>query len=508
MKYKYIVRSKTFIIFVLFFLIRIFQLTKLPIFNDEAIYLDWGWRETHEPGYLFYSLYDAKQPFLMWLFGISETLFSDPLFAGRLVSVLFGVLSAIGLYKIGQKIRNKKAGIIAVFCYLIIPIFTFYDRQALMEAAIGSIGIWIFYYLLLMRKTQAKRYPVLIGLLLGIGFMIKSQALLFFTPLLILGLLSLLKQTEKTSIILKKHSLVLFTFFCTIILLLLQPEYWKTLSLNSKYVLTIPELLHFPFQLWVSTLLANLSIIFFFVTPGVMLLSSVYIISVIRRRSKATKDEMLLVFWFIVLLFLQTLLIKGTSQRYLVSYLPFVSLFSAFTITSIAKPLFQKASYLLFLPAILLSILQILNPVSYIFFMEKLTPYAELGYIRGYTAGVLVNDVVSFLEKEGKKEKIAIGIAKNAGNPESALMAYSQKSSAYAVGYMDGSDLQIDLDTYDCLSVGRPLYFVAREDQKGILGKFLDKKTVFKSPYDSYYLSVYSFKTTNCKNPLQLQITK
>jgi|GEM_PF-1646966 len=508
MKYKTIIRSKALILFVLFFLLRIFQLTKLPIFNDEAIYLDWGWRETHEPGYLFYSLYDAKQPFLMWLFGISETVFSDPLFAGRFVSVLFGVLSAVGLYKVGQKIRNKKAGIIAVFCYLIIPIFTFYDRQALMEAAIGSIGIWIFYYLLLMRKTQTDRYPILIGLLLGIGFMIKSQSLLFFAPLFILGAFSIFKRSEKTSIVLKKHALVLFTFFITIILLLLQPEYWRTLSLNSKYVLTIPEFFHFPIQIWIASAIANLSIIFFFITPGVMLLSSLYLISVIKQRSRETKDEELMVFWFITVLLLQTLFIKSTSQRYLVSYLPLIALFTAFMLNSITKPIAHRAAYLLLLPALLLSVLQLLNPVSYISFMSKLTPYAELGYIRGYTSGVLVKDVVSFLEKKGEKEKIAIGIAKNTGNPESALIAYSHKNSVFTVGYIDGSDLQINLDKYDCLSVGKPLYFVAREDQKSILGKFFDKKEVFKSPYDSFYISVYSFKTTGCKNPLNLQITK
>lgn len=507
MKYKLIFRNKSILLFIVFFLFRWFHLTILPIFNDEAIYLDWGWRETHEPGYLFYSLYDAKQPLLMWLFGISEMLFSDPLFAGRFVSILFGTLSAIGLYQIGLKIRNKKAGVLAVLCYMIIPIFAFYDRQALMEAAIGCIGIWIFYCILLMKETQTSRYPVIIGVLLGIGFMIKSQSILFLVPLALLSILAILKRSEKRSIVLKRFLIVLMTFVSTDILLFLQPEYWRTLSLNNKYVLTLPELLHFPIKVWIATGIANLSIIFFFVTPGVMALSIMYLISVIKNISKIKQDEALMVFWFITVFLLQTLLIKSTSQRYLVSYLPFIALFTAFALTSISKPLFRKSAYLLFLPAILLSLLELFNPLVYITFMEKLTPYAELGYIRGYTSGILVKDVVSFLEKKGEKEKIAVGIAKNTGNPESALIAYSHKSSTFTTGYMDGSDLQINMDKYDCLTVGKPLYFVAREDQKSILGKFFDKREVFKSPYDSFYVSVYSFKT-NCKNPLQLQITK
>src|SRR3989344_4355335 len=140
--------SVLMILSISYFLFRLVNLTKLPIFNDEAIYLDWGWRETHVPGYLYYSLYDAKQPLLMWLFGISQTIFPDPLFAGRLVLVIFGFLTLAGIYKISKKYFDKKTAIIACILYILVPIFVFYDRQVLMESAIGAIGIWSVYYLL------------------------------------------------------------------------------------------------------------------------------------------------------------------------------------------------------------------------------------------------------------------------------------------------------------------------------------------------------------------------
>ena len=95
---------------IFYFVIRVINLTKLPIFNDESIYLDWGFRETHNPGFLYYSLYDAKQPLLMWIFGLFETIFSDPLFAGKLVSVLTGFITLLGLYKLSIEIFSKKLG--------------------------------------------------------------------------------------------------------------------------------------------------------------------------------------------------------------------------------------------------------------------------------------------------------------------------------------------------------------------------------------------------------------
>ena len=61
---KVIIKNKFLTLLTIFyFVFRLVNLTKLPIFNDEAIYLDWGWRETHRAGFLYYSLYDAKQPF-------------------------------------------------------------------------------------------------------------------------------------------------------------------------------------------------------------------------------------------------------------------------------------------------------------------------------------------------------------------------------------------------------------------------------------------------------------
>jgi 4-amino-4-deoxy-L-arabinose transferase-like glycosyltransferase len=106
------------------FLIHLINITKLPIFNDESIYLDWAWTSWHIPGHAFDSLLDAKQPLMIWIFGLSEMIFADPLFAGRLVSVLFGLLTAIGIYLVTLRLfRNSVAhfalATLAALLYLI-----------------------------------------------------------------------------------------------------------------------------------------------------------------------------------------------------------------------------------------------------------------------------------------------------------------------------------------------------------------------------------------------------
>jgi hypothetical protein len=64
-----------FVLVLIYFLSYLINLTLLPIFCDESIYLDWGWSNTHLPGALFNSLLDAKQPLLIWIFGIFEIFF-------------------------------------------------------------------------------------------------------------------------------------------------------------------------------------------------------------------------------------------------------------------------------------------------------------------------------------------------------------------------------------------------------------------------------------------------
>lgn len=169
---KFTVKNK-YIIFVLFFyfVLRLINLTKPPLFNDEAIYLDWGWRETHVAGYIYYSLYDAKQPLLMWIFGIMESIFSDPVFAGRIVSVFAGFFTLIGLYKITGKLINNKAALLSSLFYAVIPIFSFFDRQALMESSIAAVGVWTCYFLMRFFENKGHKYSLILGAVLGIGFL-------------------------------------------------------------------------------------------------------------------------------------------------------------------------------------------------------------------------------------------------------------------------------------------------------------------------------------------------
>src|SRR3990167_9079310 len=83
---------------------------------------------------------------MMWLFGIASNFANDPLLTGRFVSVLLGGFSLIGLYLTAKALFNERVEIFSSLLFSTIPIFVFYNRQALLEAGLIFSIIWSFDY--------------------------------------------------------------------------------------------------------------------------------------------------------------------------------------------------------------------------------------------------------------------------------------------------------------------------------------------------------------------------
>ncbi len=487
-----------YLLLLTYFLFRIANLTKLPIFNDEAIYLNWGWVETHKPGFLYYSLYDAKQPFLMWIFGIFQTLLPDPLFAGRLVSVITGLLAMIGIYKISKEYFSKKTAIIASLIYIFAPIFVFYDRQALMESTIGAVGIWSLYFLLKTIKKKNNRYAIFLGIILGIGFFIKSSALIFIGSTFLIYAHYFLRTNDKKTLI-KNASITLAAILLIDGLLFLNPEFWSTLGSNSRWGFSISELLKFPIKIWVNNLLGNIEIGFFYLTPIVFIFGLSGIFWLIKNR----KEDLTILSWFLISLFLQILISKGTSTRYIVSFLPLCAVFAAYFIESINQKFLIYKYFLYFvalLPPVAIAIILIINPVLYIEGFSKVSRFSDEEYIKGQTSGVNINKVVSYLKERIGARDTYVATALNTGNPESAINIYFEKSKNIKVIFLDSQLFRNPLDKYKCLKLDEPVYFVSRDQQQGGLNKFFVKLTSFNNPYSNYSIGIYKIGE-NCQRP-------
>jgi len=90
--------SLSIISFVYFFT-RLQNLTSIPVFCDEAIYIRWAQIIKNVETLRFIPLTDGKQPLFMWLLAFGPLRFiSDPLVAGRLVSIFSGWITMLALF--------------------------------------------------------------------------------------------------------------------------------------------------------------------------------------------------------------------------------------------------------------------------------------------------------------------------------------------------------------------------------------------------------------------------
>jgi len=468
---------------IVYLLSRLINLTKLPIFNDEAIYLDWGWKSLHTNAGLFYSLYDAKPPFLIWIFGIFESVIQSPLFMGRLVSVIAGLLTLIGIYKVAKSLGGEKLAILSSAFYTVIPLFVFFDRQALMESAITASGIWSFYFLLQTIETKKTKYSVFLGLALGIGIFIKLQALVFLVSII---LIFIYKRLFKPVAIVIGASLV------TLSPLLFQNAFWASFNSNNRFMLSVPELLGFPFALWGKNFLTTLDVSFFHLTPLVFL-PAIYGTYLFLK----TKKQILPVFFLINIIFI-IFLGRSLNPRYIIAFLGLIPILCSYAILSFKKnPVILVGSAIAILPAVMTTLLIFSHP-TYFNILDKFTTNSQKeGYMNDWTSGYGIPETVNFLNDQSRDTPIIVGVRLDAGNPESAMFAYFNGSDKIFPKYLDLRLMDPSVINSKCLNSQIPVYFVARDGMLNGLDKFFQEDVRFYKPGGEHFISIDTLKSCN-----------
>lgn len=500
LKVKVKTLSTTQILLVLttiFLIIRLVNIRLLPIFNDEATYIDWGWRMLNMDDQAFHSVIHAKTPFLMWLFGFSQNFFSDPLLAGRFVSVLFGLSAAIGIFYLSREVFGVRVAVIAFILYTFNPLFSFYDRQALMEAAIGAVGICSLYLYLKTQTNYEYKYAILLGVILGIGYFIKSNAFAF---VLITGLLFTYRffkvETEEKGELFISASVVFSTAFIIVSPLIFNSTFWESLNQNQKYILTPGEMFGMPIKIWFGNLASTLSISLIYLN-AVLLLS---LFGVYLAVKSADKRKYLVVVWLVSGLFITNLLAKGVTTRYIVSFLPlFVvlggyGLYEVFNKNKVAGIL----SVFVLVPTFFLTLVQISNPVNYFEYMDMISPrYSEKKvYVNNWTSGYGVLLAVDYVRDKAQNKGIVVGVRLDAGNPENAVLAYFYDDDSVAATYLDSQMFSGDLSQVDCLEASVPVYYISRDSHLGGLDKYFVEEKRFYKPKSQNYVGVHILDTS------------
>lgn len=453
------------ILLILFFLAtRLVNLTAIPIFVDEAIYLRWAQIARFDADWRFISLTDGKQPLFVWLTMVFMKIIKEPLVAGRLVSIGTGLVTAIGIWFLSFVIfRNHRLSLFASLLYIVGPFYLLYDRMALMDAMVGTFSVLALLFGVLLIQTLRLDVALILGAILGGGILTKTSGFLniYLLPLTLLLFdwrdkkwkLNLLKWVGLALL-----AIIISQFFYSI--LRLSPFFHMIARKDTLFIYPFAEWLKHPWQFFIGNLRGLLDWLTSYLTWTVMIL----VIAPLIFFWQKTREKALLFGWFLAPFVALALFGKVLYPRFILFMsLPLLVL-AAFSLEQLAmrikkKWLFLAICFLLILPSLYIDFKILFEP------QKAPIPSSDKGqYLDNWPAGYGVNEVVAFAKKEAGDKKIFIATEGTFGLMPYSLELYLWDNSNIKIrGFWPVEEIPEEVLV---AAEEKPTYFVFNETQR------------------------------------------
>ncbi len=390
------------IIIALFFLTRLVNLDKFPIFSDEGIYIRWAKVAWHDASWRFISLTDGKQPLQTWGTIPFLKFFPDnALLAGRLFGVMGGFLSLVGFFVLTFYLFGKSASLLGSFLYVFTPYFLFYERMALVDSWVNAGFIWIFLLLIYLIKERRLSTSLILGLAGGFFLLAKSSVRIF----LMLGVISPILIFQKNIKKLFQES-VNFYFLLGISALIalviyniqrLSPFFHYVAQKNLTFIMSFDEFLKTPFQYFWNNL--RYTPLYIFWEMG-FVLGLIGLMGLIRLMGKDKKLGIYFLLWILLPFIAIVFFTKVLFPRYLIF---FASIFLA-----LASYYLSEKKKIIFFVLIFLSVF-VLDFTMLFGYRYIPFPSVDRGqYIEGWPAGWGIKETMEFAREKSKEKPVVI----------------------------------------------------------------------------------------------------
>lgn len=166
--------------------LRLTYVRQLPYTNDEGTYLYDA--ATVLRGRLPGGDALAKAPLHVGALALGITLFGNALQTGRLVSVIFGILTAWPLFSIGRRLGGSKAGVTAAVLWLLAAspaLFSAYGHTQPLQMFFAAWAVAVY---LAGLSTRRRQWILASGLLLGVSIVARKSSMALGLPLLVVTL--------------------------------------------------------------------------------------------------------------------------------------------------------------------------------------------------------------------------------------------------------------------------------------------------------------------------------
>ncbi|MBL7150661.1 glycosyltransferase family 39 protein [Candidatus Microgenomates bacterium] len=481
----------------LFFATRLINLNSLPIFTDEAIYIRWGDIALHDAFHRFISLEDGKQPLFIWLMFPFLKLISDPLIAGRLVSVLAGSFSLAGIYLVAKRLFSQKTALWASFLYIICPYFLWYDRLAIYDSLTNAFAIWSLYFTLLFYQKKDLGTAFLLGFSWGGGLLTKSSAqfFIFLFPITIILLFIRDCQNSKSATrnlqLATRYSLIFYSFIALVVALVMQNImrlsylYHMVGLKNLSFIVSWSEFFAHPFARFWGNFEGTFPWIITYLTIPLALISAYGLFKLLKQ---SFWKALILFSWFI---FPYLALISFGKVVY-----PRFFLFMSFPFLILAAHGLSKFTKGALGVLIILSIF--LYPLyfsSQIIFNVKNAPIPRNDrdqFLDDWPSGYGIPESVEFFKQVSQEEPIFVGTEGTFGLTPYALQLYlpSRDYSEITIrGYWPlNSDVieELSLQAQD-----QPTYLITKDTQEPDQSWPLKEINLFKKARGDVHLGLY-----------------
>lgn len=429
-------------ILTLFYLVaRLINLTIIPIFTDEAMYLRWAQIGLLEPQkYLFISLIDGKQPLFIWLTYPFVQFMSDPLVAGRLVSVLTGFATMSFLYLLTKEVfKSRKTAFLSAILYIVFPLAAVYDRLAVMDSLLAATFIGALYFQLKLAEKLDLKNAFCVGAIMGLGLLTKSSAIFFF----FLAPLSLMFLKEKTKFVLLKWS-KLFGLSTAIalaisLILYISPLHGMIKMKNEVFVYTLPEFLRNPFNP-LQTNLPQLLSYFppYFGTSWIILIFLGLIIGLLKKERCIIYLFLTFFIPFLSLTVFGRLVYPRFIFFMVLPLLPIIAYASLTLMQGLKNPLARLALiFVIFAYSVVNSYYVIFQPTA-----ASLPSIDSEQLLNSWPAGYGVKEVVTYVTEQSKTEKVYLATEGTQGLFPYALELYFVRNNNVTVkGYWPVKDI-------------------------------------------------------------------
>lgn len=230
---------------ILYVILRLIALKSLPPFIDEYIYIHWAQMGFFDAAQRLDSIADGKQPLFIWLITLVMNVISNPLIAGKSISLFAGWGTLIGLGTISYLLFKRfSVSIIAMMLYAFFPFALVHDRMAIYDSFVTFFYTWTIVITILFVRKPTLGKAFIFANFMGAALLTKSSTTIFFILIPLFFFLSQQKKQYQHTwlpVILYSLLIIILSYIYQSIIYL-SPDAAFIATRNSEFVRPLNEL--------------------------------------------------------------------------------------------------------------------------------------------------------------------------------------------------------------------------------------------------------------------------